>query len=148
MRHLARRKQGITGLESQPFLSNLNDKIAFGRIEPLVLIVMQVPRRAAFCVKGIFQNEQPAAILRDDLEVNGTDAEAALFTKSVFACLDPQHGRKIRGRLQNLHHTSLFPSIDDGLNVNLSMAVWRHSCAAAQRPRAPPTGTALSRLPV
>ena len=81
---------------------------------------MQVPRRAAFRVKGIFQNEQPAAILRDDLEVNGTDAEPAVLTKSVFACPGPQYKRKMGYWLQEF--VRLMPpsvgSCDIGLTVD------------------------------
>jgi hypothetical protein len=86
MGYPAWRKQRVARSESEPFLSNLNDELAFNGVEPLVLVVMQVPSRTTLCVERVFENEETTMVLRGHLEVNGADAKSPMLTKSVFAC--------------------------------------------------------------
>jgi hypothetical protein len=51
---------------------------------------MQVSRRAALRVEGVFKNEETAAIGCGHLEVNGANAESAMLAEPIFACCDPQ----------------------------------------------------------
>jgi hypothetical protein len=93
MGDLARRKQRIAGFESEPFLSYLDNELAFNGVEPLVLIVMQVPRGAALFPERVLEDEQAVAVVRAHLEVNGADAQPPMLAESIFACPDSE-GRR------------------------------------------------------
>jgi hypothetical protein len=71
-------------------VSHLDDELAFNGVEPLVLIVMQVPRGAALSVEPALENEQTVIVLRAHLELNGANAEASMLAQSVFARRNPK----------------------------------------------------------
>src|SRR5690242_8561263 len=107
MRHLARRKQRVAWLEPRPILSDLNDELAFKCEEPLVLVVMQVPCRAAFRVECVLEYKEAAAVVRDNLKVNRANAKSPMLTESVFTSRDPERARNARRGTRRLGHTRL-----------------------------------------
>src|SRR5438552_1711988 len=76
MRYLSWRQDGIASLQPHLFLSQLNENFAFDHIEPLVLIMMQVPGRTALSQVAVFDHEQPAfGILRGNFEFDRSKTE-------------------------------------------------------------------------
>ena len=90
VRHLARRQQRVAGTQQGPLLPHLHQEVAFDGIEPFILVVMQMARRATFGVERILKDEQTTGILRANLERDPADAKAARFPKSISACRNAQ----------------------------------------------------------
>jgi hypothetical protein len=85
-------------------VSYLDDELAFNGVEPLVLIVVEVSRRAAPLVEGVFQDEQTVAVLGAHLEGNGADAEPSVLAESVFACGDSKDRGDVGGGSHRFVH--------------------------------------------
>jgi len=97
MGHAARCQDGITGVERHPVVPDLDQERALHGVEPLVLGMMQVARRAALGMEGVFEDEETGAVLGRHLERNGANAEAALQAEAVSAGRD-EGSRRLRGR--------------------------------------------------
>jgi hypothetical protein len=76
-------------VEAPTFVTNLDEKLTFEHVEPLILVVMQVPRWAAPSVKCVFEDQEAATIVWDHLEGNGAYAQSPVLTKSVFTRRNP-----------------------------------------------------------
>src|SRR5690349_17263978 len=105
--HLAWCEERIAWLESHPLLPNLDQKLAFQHVEPLVLVIMEVSGRAAFRVECVLKDEETAVVVRDNLESNRADTKSPMLTISVVASRDPKRGRSARRRRRRLHHIML-----------------------------------------
>jgi hypothetical protein len=88
MGHLAWRKQRIARSQSIPLFSHLDYELTFNSVEPFILVIMQVSRRAALLSESVLDNEETAAVLLGHLEGNRANAKPPLFAESVFACRD------------------------------------------------------------
>jgi hypothetical protein len=65
-------------------LPDFDDELSFEGIEPFFLVIVQVTGWAAFLVKGVFQDEEGAAILRSYLEIYDADAQPPVFPETIF----------------------------------------------------------------
>src|SRR5689334_17205020 len=88
MRHLTRCEYRIARFEAEPLMPDLEQELAFQGVEPLVLVVMQVARRAALRVERVLKDKEAAGALPGHLEGNGANAESPRFTEEVCACSD------------------------------------------------------------
>jgi hypothetical protein len=86
MRDHARCKERITGVEAEPFVSDLDEELTFDRVKPFILLVVEMSRRATLGVERVFEDEQTTAVARDDLKVNGANPQTPTFPKSVGTC--------------------------------------------------------------
>jgi hypothetical protein len=96
MRDAARAEERVAGLKAHLFLPDLEQKLAFEDVEPFILLEMQVARGTAALVEDIFQDKQARGIRKRKLEINPTDAQAALFSKPVLPVKD-QHLPRLSG---------------------------------------------------
>jgi hypothetical protein len=104
-------------LEAQAFLTDLDKKLAFDYVEPLVLVIMEVSGRAAFGVEGVLENEETAAVMWDNLESNRAHAKSPMLTESVLTSGDPKRGGGIGRRRHRLCHSRLLWSEEEPLAV-------------------------------
>lgn len=84
MGHLTWGQQRVTRPEAKFFVANYKYKLAGQYVKPLILIQMEVSRRAARGVEAVFNNEGVAVVCGEDFEGDLTNAQPALFTKEVF----------------------------------------------------------------
>ncbi len=85
MGHLTRAEQRITWLQAHPFPSDLKNKFTLHNVKPLILVMMQVPGRAAFLVKGVFKDKKVAVILMRNFKIDLADAKSTVFAKAIFS---------------------------------------------------------------
>src|ERR1700687_208483 len=86
VRYLSRAETGIARVQPETLAPDFNDVFSFNGVPPLVLIVVQMARRAALLpVRMLHDKETTAAVLRRDLEIGRADTEGAVFAKSVLA---------------------------------------------------------------
>src|SRR5579859_2329432 len=91
-------------MEMEAVVADLEEELAFDGVEPFVLVVMHVARRAALRVERVLQDQETAAILRRHLEGDGANAESPLLAKAVGAGCDAQARRTARRTLQRVAH--------------------------------------------
>ncbi len=93
VRYLARSQQRIARSQPELLLADFEDKLTFNHMEPLVLVVVQVSRRATLGTESVFENKQTATIPGGKSEGDRANAKSAMLSKAVFACRDSEHTR-------------------------------------------------------
>src|SRR5215211_2103040 len=87
VRDHAGHEQRITRAQREPLVADLEGELALDRIEPLVLLVVEMSRRPAFTHVGVLEDEEsPIGIISGDLDLQRDDApDHHLFLKAVLA---------------------------------------------------------------
>src|SRR5215208_1617260 len=87
VRDHAGHEQRITGAQREPLVANLKGEVALDRIEPLVLLVVEMSRRPAFTHVGVLEDKvSPISVISGDLDLQWNDApDHHLFLKAVLA---------------------------------------------------------------
>jgi hypothetical protein len=71
------------------FLSDFKPELPFERVEPFVLIVMQMTRRTAFLMESIFDDEEPAiSVPGGQLEIQHADTKTTMFPEAILSRRD------------------------------------------------------------
>jgi hypothetical protein len=94
--HAARREQGVAGLQDEALRANFHQELPFHGVEPLILVVVQVARRAAGGVERVLDDQDAPALLRADLEADLTHAQPAPLAVAVGAGGEGGRGRLVR----------------------------------------------------
>jgi hypothetical protein len=85
MGNLPRPKDGVSRFQTMPLSADLHQILTFNHIEPLVLIVVQMPRRAALLLVAMLHDEETAlAILSGHFEGRRTGGNGTTLTKPVL----------------------------------------------------------------
>jgi hypothetical protein len=61
-------------------------KKALNRVEPLILVIVQVSRRTPLLGECVLKDEQAVGILTRYFELDSADAKAPHFAKAIFGC--------------------------------------------------------------
>src|SRR5689334_3712944 len=78
VRNPARGQQRITSMEMEALRPHLELELALKNVEPFLLLVMQVTRRATLRQERILKDEHTVRVRRRHLKRNSTDAQAPL----------------------------------------------------------------------
>src|SRR5687767_5558564 len=79
------REQRVTGPQGESFVADLEKKIARHRVEPLVLLVVEMSRRSTFAHVGVLEDEQGASgISRRNLDLNGMTPQIIISSSKRF----------------------------------------------------------------
>jgi hypothetical protein len=90
MTHLAWGENWIAGFHPKGLGSDLHDIFPFNRIEPLVLIEVQMTWGAPLLpIRKLHDEETTIGVLGCDLEIGWTDADGVVFAKPVLARRNP-----------------------------------------------------------
>src|SRR5688500_12454559 len=90
VRDQAGREERVTGPERESFAADLKKKISLHRMEPFVLLVVEMTRRSALAHIGVLEDEQSArGIIRRNFDLQRDDAPYhQLFFEAVPAAGD------------------------------------------------------------
>jgi hypothetical protein len=66
-------------MEAEALLPDLHEELAFQRVEPFILVIMQVARGTAPGMERVLEDEEAVAILGANLERNGADAQSTVL---------------------------------------------------------------------
>jgi hypothetical protein len=114
VRHLARSEDAISRCWLVALLANLDYVFALEDVEPLVLLVVQVPRRTALVERGDLANSETAVRVQGrNLEVDHCSCELdlALPPKPISTCRDVVSRVYLRAFL---YHERSFLDTDPG----------------------------------
>lgn len=107
MRYLTRCKERITWIQPERFAADLNKELAVNNIKALVLVKVQVSWWATLVVKGVLKNEEAAAVLARNFEVDTANTQPPMFAELVFPCWDLYDRWNISRSLWCLSHGAL-----------------------------------------
>jgi hypothetical protein len=92
---IARCEDGVARVEGEALVADLGDELSFENVEPLILMEMEVARRAAFLAHGVFGGEEVAvAVLSEDLVGDGAVPDAARLAGAVLMGEDGMNERR------------------------------------------------------
>lgn len=80
-------------MEREPLVPDLHLKITGDDVEPLILLVMEVTRRATLRVERVLQDKETLAALPAHLELDRADAQPARLAEAIRARQNTQRRR-------------------------------------------------------
>ncbi|HZW04897.1 MAG TPA: hypothetical protein VFF68_13270 [Anaerolineaceae bacterium] len=104
MGHVSRPQQAVAWRQTHPFWPHFEDKFAFQDVEPLLLVKVQVPGRAAFLMEGVLQNKKAGTVIRCDFEIHLADAQPANLIEAILTLADKDSGGKDRSGYREVAH--------------------------------------------
>jgi len=97
--HVSRREQRVTGVECETLVTHFHQELARDDVEPLVLVVVEMPRRATLRVESVLKHEEAVAALPGHLELDRAHAQPARLAVAIGARRDTNDGRRMHGTL-------------------------------------------------
>jgi hypothetical protein len=86
VRYLPAGEDGVALVQGEPLVADLNEKLTFKHVEPLVLVQMQMARGTAFVMGRLLDGEEiPSCVVCDHLKRHGGDTEVMGFAEAILA---------------------------------------------------------------